>query len=150
LVVVGERRSGADSEAFRWTEAGGMVGLGDLPGGSFSSGAIAVSADGSVIVGSSLTDIGSEAFIWDATHGMRNLKSVLTASGLNLAGWTLTGAGGISADGFTIAGVGINPQGQTEAWRATLARLPTSATSNSEMLPLGLYLHPNHPNPFNP
>ena len=38
-------------EAFRWTSGGGMVGLGDLPGGSSASFATGVSADGSVIVG---------------------------------------------------------------------------------------------------
>jgi probable HAF family extracellular repeat protein len=147
-VIVGFGRSASGSEAFCWTEAGGMLGLGDLPGGIFSSAAVAVSADGMVIVGNSQTDTGSEAFIWAPEHGMRNLKSVLTAGGLNLAGWTLSNARGISADGFTIVGVGINPEGQTEAWRASLAQLQTSVTSNSEMLPLGFYLHPNYPNPF--
>ena len=37
-------------EAFYWTQAGGMVGLGDLPGGDTHSEALAVSADGSVVV----------------------------------------------------------------------------------------------------
>ncbi len=37
------------SEAFHWTQAGGMVGLGDLPGGTFGSRAFFVSADGSVV-----------------------------------------------------------------------------------------------------
>ncbi len=36
-------------EAFRWTQAGGMVGLGDLPGGTFGSKTFFVSADGSVV-----------------------------------------------------------------------------------------------------
>ena len=41
-----------DEEDFRWTNAGGMVGLGLLPGGSFDySYANAASADGSVAVG---------------------------------------------------------------------------------------------------
>ena len=39
------------TEAFRWTEGSGMVGLGDLAGGSFYSVANAVNADGSVVVG---------------------------------------------------------------------------------------------------
>src|SRR5262245_21824195 len=39
-------------EAFRWTAATGMQGLGTLPGGLFSR-ASAVSADGSTIVGQS-------------------------------------------------------------------------------------------------
>ncbi len=36
------------SEAFRWMQAGGMVGLGDLPDATFGSKAFFVSADGSV------------------------------------------------------------------------------------------------------
>ena len=41
-----------DEEAFRWTNAGGIVGLGLLPGGSFDySYANTASADGSVAVG---------------------------------------------------------------------------------------------------
>lgn len=122
-VIVGWGTSGSGTEAFRWTEAGGWVGLGDLPGGTFYSIASAVSADGSVVVGSSRTDLGDEPFIWDAEHGMRNLKSVLIAGGLNLTGWTLYQATGVSADGLTIVGVGVSPEGQTEAWRATLAPL---------------------------
>ena len=38
-------------EAFRWTQSTGMLGLGDLAGGIFSSTASGASADGSVIVG---------------------------------------------------------------------------------------------------
>ena len=56
-VVVGVGRiiaSGGPSEAFRWTSGGGMVGLGDLPGGNYQSGASGVSADGSVVVGGSV------------------------------------------------------------------------------------------------
>ena len=122
-VIVGWGTSGSGTEAFRWTEAGGMVGLGDLPGGTFYSIAWAVSADGSVVVGRSRTDFGDEPFIWDAEHGMRNLKSVLIAGGLDLTGWTLYQATGVSADGSIVVGVGVNPEGQTEAWRATLAPL---------------------------
>ena len=72
-------------EAFRWTEAGGMIGLGDLPGGNFSSSATDTTADGSIVVGSSNVFSGEppvipdgDPFIWDETHGMRNLVDVLT------------------------------------------------------------------------
>jgi probable HAF family extracellular repeat protein len=106
-------------EAFRW-EDGEMVGLGFLPGGSYSS-AQGVSADGTVVVGSSI-DSGYEAFIWDETNGMRSLRGVLEALGLEneLEGWTLRVAPAISADGRTIVGYGTNPTGKTEAWRAVL------------------------------
>lgn len=55
-------QKGESAEAFRWTSDGGMVGLGDLPGGRFDSFAIGVSADGSVIVGGGNIADGTEAF----------------------------------------------------------------------------------------
>ncbi|MBI1924936.1 PEP-CTERM sorting domain-containing protein [Candidatus Poribacteria bacterium] len=96
-----------------------MVGLDDLPGGVFRSQAFGVSADGSVVLGNSAA--GQEAFIWDATNGMRNLRTVLVNDfGLDLTGWTLTEARAMSADGLAIVGNGINPNGQEEAWLADL------------------------------
>lgn len=124
-VIVGYSTSEAADwghEAFRW-EDGVMIGLGDLPGGYFGSTAQATSADGSVIVGSSVTSgaTGEEAFIWDELNGMRNLKDVLTSDyGFDLTGWTLTSARGISDDALTIVGYGSNPDGVTEAWIATI------------------------------
>lgn len=44
------------------------------------------------------------------------------------AGWQLNGHhGGISADGTVIAGYGLNPAGQTEAWIATIPEPATDA-----------------------
>lgn len=40
--------------------------------------------------------------------------------GLDLTGWTLDTAYGISADGLTFVGYGYNPSGDTEAWVATV------------------------------
>jgi probable HAF family extracellular repeat protein len=120
-VVVGRGNSASGTEAFRWTSGGGMVGLGDLPGGSFSSLAFDVSADGSVVVGGSVSASGNEAFIWDQENGMQSLQDLLVNDfGLDLTGWTLREARGISADGLTIAGWGINPDGFTEAFVATI------------------------------
>jgi probable HAF family extracellular repeat protein len=107
-VVVGYSPFGG--EAFRWTQAGGMMGLGLLPGSSgLGSGtfAKAVSADGSVVVGSGSTSSpGGEAFIWDPAHGIRLLSQVLTEDGIDLTGWTLQVATGVSGDGDTIVGFG--------------------------------------------
>ena len=120
LVVVGGGRSASGREAFRWTASGGMVGLGDLPGGgAFWSGAAATSADGSVVVSLATSESGIEAFVWDSTHGMRELDQVLTGLGLDLTGWWLENATGISADGRVIVGTGTNPNGYYEAWIAT-------------------------------
>jgi probable HAF family extracellular repeat protein len=111
-VVVGSGGGG-----WRWTGATGFESLGSLPGGLALGTAWAVSADGSIIVGStSLSEGEIRAFIWDEAHGMRSLQDVLVASGVDLTGWTLIRAGGISADGRYVVGVGSNPSGSTEAF----------------------------------
>jgi probable HAF family extracellular repeat protein len=129
-VIVGESRSvnaANGGEAFRWTAAGGMQPLGDLPGGNFASWAYAVSPDGAIVVGratiemiSPFSNSGPRAFVWDAQHGMRDLQQVLIDAGANLAGWSLTEARGIAADNRTIVGNGLNPDGFGEAWIAVL------------------------------
>ncbi len=117
-VIVGHSSSASGKEAFRWTAATGMVGLGDLPGGRFESKAWGVSGDGSIVVGAATTASGDEAFIWDAANGMRNLRDVLVNDfRLDLTGWTLVSAYDVSADGSTIVGSGISPNGK-EAWIA--------------------------------
>jgi probable HAF family extracellular repeat protein len=61
-------------EAFRWTAATGMVGLGDLQGGNYWSDARGVSTDGSVVVGWSYNASSqSEAMRWTSATGMVSL-----------------------------------------------------------------------------
>jgi probable HAF family extracellular repeat protein len=125
-VIVG---FGSGYEAFRWTQHTGMVGLGTLPDG-FSSYAKAASADGSVVVGMSNTTSGDKLFIWDSLSGMRNLSDVLSNElglGDSLSGWSLQNVTGISSDGLTIVGYGINPMGRQEAWMARLQGLRATA-----------------------
>lgn len=120
-VVVGHSRSDAGLEAFRWTEELGLLGLGDLPGGEFESTAYAVSADGSVVVGAGYPDSVWGAFIWNESIGMRNIQDVLVNDfGADLDGWTLAVAHGISDDGMVVVGYGFNPDGNREAWIATI------------------------------
>ena len=120
-VIVGDSFSSGGKEAFRWRSDSGMVGLGDLPGGIFQSNAAGVSADGSLVVGSSSVDAGTAAFVWTSTMGMINLRDFLVANGVsNLANWQLREANAISADGRTIAGAGVDPNGATRGWVATL------------------------------
>lgn len=122
-VVVGISRSGLSGqsvEAFRW-EDGVMTGLGSLAIDSFNSEAYAVSDDGSIVVGHSGSGPSGGAFIWNSRNGMQNLKDVLANDfGLDLTDWTLEQAYDISADGLTIVGQGINPDGNSEGWIATL------------------------------
>jgi probable HAF family extracellular repeat protein len=119
-VVVGYGNGATGKEAFRW-QGGAMTGLGDLPGGQFSSQANAVSADGSIVVGSASDETGPAAMIWTQAEGMRRLADVLAATGAVIpAGWRLTAATAISADGHWVAGYGYNPGGFREAFRASL------------------------------
>ena len=97
------------------------MGLGDLPGGNFSSAATAVSADGNVIVGSGSSAEGFEAFFWTPSLGMVSLKQYLLDHGVTeVAGWLLTFATDVSADGTTIVGTGFNPSLEFEGWVATI------------------------------
>ncbi len=128
-VIVGSAESASGLlEAFRW-ENGVMTGLGEGPRGGFDTRAYSVSGDGSVIVGvegewAYIADSRStgRAFIWDADNGMRSLSDVLENDyGLDVvSGWLLGEAVGISADGLTIIGNGINPNGHFEGWVATI------------------------------
>lgn len=104
------------------SSAASFTGLGDLAGGSFSSLAFGVSADGATIVGRSRSASGNEAFLWTESDGMQELDVVLAALGVDLTGWTLREARGISDDGTTIVGYGTNPSGFTEAWIAVIPK----------------------------
>jgi probable HAF family extracellular repeat protein len=126
-IVVGRCHYGDNHyEAFRWTPATGMVGLGDLPGGLDSSSAKAVSVDGSVIAGYANGESGITAAIWDSLHGFRDLKQILEGDyGLDLSEWAyLNQATAISDDGLTIVGFGRHNEVR-EAW---VAHIPEPTT----------------------
>ena len=105
-VVVGESDSSAGEQAFRWTTAGELQGLGFLSGYTQASGANAVSADGSMVVGASTAASGdSRAFAWTVETGMLPLGE--------LPEWVVSSeAFGISADGTIVVGVarGVDPE----------------------------------------
>jgi len=109
--IVGNR-TGADgrTRGFRWTAAGGMGHL----GGPVHAFPLDVSADGGVIVGST-----SFRAVILAEDGVGDIQAFLESSGLDLRGWNLEYATGVSADGKTIVGFGRGPRGQ-EAWVATI------------------------------
>jgi uncharacterized membrane protein len=71
-----------------------MVPLGDLPGGDFESRALAVSGDGTVVVGESATALGMQAFRWTVESGMQLLwlgLSTSRATGVNYDGTVIVG-----------------------------------------------------------
>jgi probable HAF family extracellular repeat protein len=145
-VVVGSDFLGPDHHdriAFHWTKDSGLNHLGPLPDGKRTRSATGVSADGSIIVGNSEFDVDhvislpgtsigllSEPFIWDQTHGVRYLFDVLRDEyGLAdaLAGWhDFATVRGVSGDGRTIVGLGLNPDGNGEGWVAYLG--PSTAS----------------------
>lgn len=117
-VVVGNSYDSASQpRMFRWTLGSGMQPVPGVPTDVTASFASAVSGDGRVIVGYWSRGASNSAVIWDEARGMRPLAQALANEyGLTLAGWTLQQANAVSADGRVIAGTGLNPQGELEAW----------------------------------
>lgn len=75
-VVVGTAL-GAAREAYRWTAAGGAIGLGDLPGGQVESSATGVSPDGTTVFGTSASSSSAvAAFRWTEQSGLVDLGSL--------------------------------------------------------------------------
>jgi probable HAF family extracellular repeat protein len=90
---------------FRWTAAGGMQDLGTVPGGLFSD-ALAVSSDGSVVVGyinpAGLGSFAQHAFRWTSESGLQDID---TLGGDNSVAY------GVSGDGSAVVGGGYLPTG---------------------------------------
>ena len=81
-----------------------------------------MSADGSLIVGYGRTAAGSEAAIWDGASSVERVSDVLVAHGVTVpSGWMITSATGAPMHGpvVTLAGQGLNPSGESEAWVAS-------------------------------
>jgi probable HAF family extracellular repeat protein len=115
--VVGRssQNQGQDVEAFLWTRAGGMRGLGRLFGGN--SEALDVSGDGRVVVG----DGTNYTFIYTEDHGMMETRNYLTQiGGIDLAGWEILVVAGVSDDGQTFTGWARDPQDELVTWVATV------------------------------
>ncbi|MBN1436440.1 MAG: PEP-CTERM sorting domain-containing protein [Sedimentisphaerales bacterium] len=138
VAVVGQSGSGSGPQAFYYKDldggndfdAGEMIGLGDLLGGSFNSSAKDVAIiynptlgrDMTIIVGygntdpcaTKLGDTGKRAVAWvdDVTQGVFAIYDVAyeltTRFGVDLTDWVLTEVTGISDDGMTITGNGMH------------------------------------------
>jgi probable HAF family extracellular repeat protein len=101
------------TEAYRWTAAAGMVGLGYLPGGHAFSFANAISADGSTVVGDASSGSGNEAFRWTAGEGIVGLGDL---PGGPFESFALD----VSADGSAVVGYSKSSS-LREAYRWTAA-----------------------------
>jgi probable HAF family extracellular repeat protein len=128
--VVGYSSNGLSTEAFRWTQAGGMQALGVIsPGVDHLSYGAAVSADGSVIAGYSTTATGAyNAFRWTQATGMVSLGGLGGTDGF-------TRADAMSADGSVIVGYSQTtaaPNGSGYRW-----------TENTGIVPMGNLPAPN-------
>lgn len=108
--------------AFHWTKQTGMTAIfsaSDLFSDVVATG---VSGNGHIIVGWGNTLKGETAFIWDEFHGARRLEDILSLDyQTTIPGWTLSRATGISDDGSTIVGYGINPDGNVEGWKLKIS-----------------------------
>lgn len=127
-VVVGTfSYSSGYSHAFRWTSATGMVDLVAVGGDDARSNS--ASGDGSAVVG-----MGAYRAIlwtppWTPPRGMVDLTTYLPMLGVNLAGWTLSEATGISADGSVIVGYGPF-NGAARGW--IVSGVPASCYANCD------------------
>ena len=83
------------------------MGVGDLPGGSTESHALAISADGRTVVGESRSDLGKQSYVWTEADGMNGLSDVP-------GGVFESFATGVSGDGAVVAGYGSDAN-NTEA-----------------------------------
>ena len=70
---------------------------------------------------------------------MRELDVLLEDLGLDLSGWRLSNARGISDDGLTIVGNGTNPSGVTEAWIAIIPEPGTGVLLMTGLLGLASF-----------
>ncbi len=80
--------------------------------------ATAISADGRRITGWGSRESGPDAAVlWDESGALRVVSDLLSNDGQAAsAGWSLTRARGISADGRVIVGDGIDPEGTARGW----------------------------------
>ena len=135
--VVGRARGASGNEPFRWTQSEGMISL-----ANFSAIPREVSADGSIIVGEMfIVGEGNLAFIWTPNGGVVPLADLLIGQGDDLSHWTrLTDSSGISNDGRTIVGNGININGDSEAFLATLVGDVATVVPDSFSVTRGSYI----------
>lgn len=116
-----------DRGAAIWSESDGLTLL-----GCSGCAAFGVNRDGSVVVGGD-TEVAASgnasfatsgnAFVWDASHGRRDLLTMLKSEGADLGDVDQLAAYDVSDDGTVIVGQAHHP-GTSENWEAFRATLP--------------------------
>ncbi len=112
--LIGAFDLGSDDEAFVWSEAEGIVLLGDFAGGRYDATPTGISADGSLIVGRSWGNTSDDPFVWDDIDGMQPLDTLP-------AGYSRATPLSISDDGGAVAGYLLKNTGPPEAFYWTAA-----------------------------
>lgn len=120
---------------FCWTDKTGMVLMPEVPydpppdppqcdADAIFTGVAGIDDGGSLVVGyvGDGRD-GDVAVLWDA-DGVHLIADLLMGAGVDLDGWRLLRAHAVSADGQTIAGVAVRPDGEHAGWIAVVPRLP--------------------------
>jgi uncharacterized membrane protein len=125
-VVVGDTMVQQESRAVSWTAPQGPVYL-PTPLG-LDCGGVAVSGDGAFVVG---CQNGLGACFWENGAPAVDLNSYLRQHGIDLTGWSLLCAYGVSMDGQVVAGIGLH-SGDYEGWVAYLGRRCGSADFNHD------------------
>jgi uncharacterized membrane protein len=131
-IVVGSVVLAEGEEAFRWTEDGGLVGLGHLPEHEetayVASMAVSTTEDGRLIVGQeSVGPYATRAFAWTREQGMQPLDEFLWDQyQLELSGWSLHSVADMTSDGRVLIGQASHPDfGDNLAFRIVIPE-PTS------------------------
>jgi probable HAF family extracellular repeat protein len=128
--VIGYRTADGH-EAFRWTPATGLVGLGHLaPGNHFYDTAYGVSHDGSIVVGIGESAAGPQAFRWTESTGMVGLGD-LAGGDFNSVARAISGNGEVNV-GSSSSAAGVEAFRWThETGMVGLGDLPGGAFESS-------------------
>jgi hypothetical protein len=118
--VVGSFTEAGLSKPFRWSADDGRTDL-EIPTGFDSGSAFDVTNGGRRAVGLCLFGgTGNTAMLWDAGAPAISVRAALINGGVSMSLWHLQSVTAVSDDGTVLVGFGINPDGQQEAWVATI------------------------------
>ncbi len=159
-VIVGKAKDGSTNSqgflqqerAFRWTASNNMENLGTLNGGSYSN-ALAVSADGAVVVGTAYDGADpsnyyyQRAFRWTRATGMVSVDQWMRDNGVSVSVENLPRfATGVSADGSVIVGVTYGDRGFVARGPVTIslndggASNPPTRTTTAGLIDIANYI----------